>query len=284
LSAFIAGRLTALTSCGFITHSPRSTGWPSYDALRVARDDAYGNAVRAERFQYARNLEALHQPLDRAGWVMTPQMVNAVNMPQRNALNFPAAILQPPFFDPARTDAMNYGAIGVVIGHEVSHSFDNLGAGFDSQARLRNWWTPEDFAHFTEATGRLVRQYDAYKPFPDLGVNGKLTLAENIADLAGMTASHDAWLASLHGKPAPVVGGLTGEQQFFLAFAQMYRSKWREPALRRTLLTNGHSPGMYRALTVRNLDAWYDAFGVRPGDAQYLAPSAHGTSPASGRW
>ena len=247
--------------------------WPSYAALRVVRDDAYGNAWRAERFQYARSLEALHRPLDRAGWVMTPQMVNAVNMPQRNALNFPAAILQPPFFDPARTDAMNYGAIGAVIGHEVSHSFDNLGAGFDAQARLRNWWTPADFAHFTEATGRLVRQYEAYKPFPDLGVNGKLTLAENIADLAGATAAYDAWRASLHGRPAPVVGGLTGEQQFFLAFAQLYRSKWREPALRRTLLTNGHSPGMFRALTVRNLDAWYDAFGVRPGDAQYLAPA-----------
>jgi putative endopeptidase len=247
--------------------------WPSYDGLRVARDDAYGNAERAEEFQYARALEALHEPLDRAWWPMTPQMVNAVNLPQRNALNFPAAILQPPFFDPARTDAMNYGAIGAVIGHEVSHSFDNLGAAFDAQARLRNWWTPADSAHFADATSRLVRQYEAYKPFPDLGVNGKLTLAENIADLAGATAAFDAWRASLHGKPAPVVGGLTGEQQFFLAFAQLYRSKWREPALRRTLLTNGHSPGMYRALTVRNLDAWYDAFGVRPGETQYLAPS-----------
>jgi predicted metalloendopeptidase len=247
--------------------------WPSYDALHVVRDDAYGNAERVERFQYARSLAALHRPLDRSGWAMTPQMVNAVNLPQRNALNFPAAILQPPFFDPARTDAMNYGAIGAVIGHEVSHSFDNLGAGFDAQARLRNWWTPADFAHFTDATSQLVRQYETYKPFPDLGVNGKLTLAENIADLAGVTAAFDAWRASLHGKPAPVVGGLTGEQQFFLAFAQLYRAKWREPALRRTLLTNGHSPGMYRALTVRNLDAWYDAFGVRAGDAQYLAPA-----------
>jgi predicted metalloendopeptidase len=247
--------------------------WPSYEGLRIARHDAYGNAVRVERFQYAQNLEALHRPLDRAAWVMTPQMVNAVNMPQRNALNFPAGILQPPFFDPARTDAMNYGAIGAVIGHEVSHSFDNLGSGFDAEAKLRNWWTPEDSAHFAQATGQLVKQYDAYKPFPDLAVNGQLTLAENIADLGGITAAHDAWRASLHGKPAPVVAGLTGEQQFFLAWAQMYRAKFREPALRRTLLTNGHSPGMYRALTVRNLDAWYDAFGVRPGDAQYLAPA-----------
>jgi putative endopeptidase len=247
--------------------------WPSYDGLRVAADDAYGNAERAERFAYARSVAKLHRPLDRDEWPMTPQMVNALNMPQRNALNFPAAILQPPFFDPARSDAMNYAAIGVVIGHEVSHSFDNIGAGFDAGSRLRNWWTPGDSAHFAEATGQLVRQYDAYRPFPDAGVNGKLTLAENIADLAGITAAYDAWRASLGGREAPVVGGLTGDQQFFVSFAQMWRAKFREPALRRTLLTNGHAPGAYRALTVRNLDAWYDAFGVRPGDALYLAPA-----------
>ena len=248
--------------------------WPSYDSLRIEANDAYGNAERVERFQYARSIEKLHQPLDRDAWTMTPQMVNAVNMPQRNALNFPAAILQPPFFDPARSDAMNYGAIGTVIGHEVSHSFDNIGAAFDAQSRLRNWWTPADSTHFSEVTGQLARQYDAYKPFPDLSVNGKLTLAENIADLAGVTAAYDAWRASLGGKPAPVVGGLTGDQQFFLGFAQIWRAKYREPALRRSLLTNGHAPGSYRALTVRNLDAWYDAFGVRSGDRLYLAPAA----------
>jgi predicted metalloendopeptidase len=247
--------------------------WPSYDSLRIDAHDAYGNAQRVERFEYARSIAKLHQPLDRDAWTMTPQMVNAVNMPQRNALNFPAAILQPPFFDPARSDAMNYGAIGTVIGHEVSHSFDNIGAAFDAQARLRNWWTPADSTHFSEVTGQLARQYDAYKPFPDLAVNGRLTLAENIADLAGVTAAYDAWRASLGGKPAPRVGGLTGERQFFLGFAQIWRSKYREPALRRTLLTNGHAPGPYRALTVRNLDAWYDAFGVRPGDKVYLAPA-----------
>jgi predicted metalloendopeptidase len=247
--------------------------WPSYEGLRVVRDDAYGNAERAERFQYAQAVAALHRPLDRDAWVLTPQTVNAVNMPQRNALNFPAAILQPPFFDATRSDAMNYGAMGTVIGHEVSHSFDNLGSTFDAQARLRNWWTPSDSAHFAEVTGRLVQQFGAYHPFPDLGVNGQLTLAENIADLAGITASLDAWRASLHGTPAPAIGGLTGEQQFFLAFAQMYRSKFREPALRRLLLTNGHSPGFYRALTVRNLDPRYAAFGVRPDERQYLAPA-----------
>jgi predicted metalloendopeptidase len=205
--------------------------------------------------------------------VFTPQTVNAMNMPQRNALIFPAAILQPPFFDATRSDAMNFGAIGTVIGHEVSHSFDNLGSTFDAQARLRNWWTPADSAHFAEVTGRLVQQYGAYHPFPDAAVNGQLTLAENIADLAGITAALDAWRASLGGKPAPVIGGLTGEQQFFLAFAQMYRAKFREPALRRLLLTNGHSPGFYRALTVRNLDPWYRAFGVEPGEKLYLAPA-----------
>jgi putative endopeptidase len=247
--------------------------WPSYDGLRVAADDAYGNAERVERFQYTQAVSALRKPLDRAAWVMTPQTVNAVNMPQRNALNFPAAILQPPYFDPARTDAMNYGAMGAIIGHEVSHSFDNLGAAFDSRSRLRNWWTPSDSAHFAEVTSRLVRQFDAYKPFPDAGVNGRLTLAENIADLAGITAAYDAWRASLGGKPAPVVGGFTGDQQFFLSNAQIWRAKFREPALRRHLLTNGHAPGFYRALTVRNLDAWYDAFGVRPGDSLYLAPA-----------
>ena len=246
--------------------------WPSYEGLRVAADDAYGNAERAERFAYERSLESLGRPLDRDAWVMTPQMVNALNMPQRNVLNFPAAILQPPFFDPGRTDAMNYAAIGAVIGHEVSHSFDNIGAAFDAEARLRNWWTPEDSAHFSEATGQLARQYDAYRPLPDAAVNGKLTLAENIADLAGVTAAYDAWRTSLGGRPAPVVAGLTGDQQFFLSWAQIWRAKFREPALRRTLLTNGHAPGRYRALTVRNLDAWYDAFAVRSGDALYLAP------------
>jgi predicted metalloendopeptidase len=246
--------------------------WPSYAGFRVAADDAYGNAERAERFEYERNLGKLRQPLDRDAWPIAPQVVNAINMPQRNAITFAAAILQPPFFDPARTDAMNYAAIGAVIGHEVSHSFDNIGAGFDARARLRNWWTPEDAAHFTEATGQLARQYDAYRPFPDAAVNGKLTLAENIADLAGVTAAYDAWRASLGGRPAPVAGGLTGDQQFFLGWAQIWKATFREPALRRTLLTNGHAPGRYRALTVRNLDAWYRAFGVRPGDALYLAP------------
>ncbi len=248
--------------------------WPGYTPLVVKPRDAYGNAERLERFTYDNNIRKLHRPTDRAEWSMTPQTVNAVNMPAMNALNFPAAILQPPFFDPARTDAMNYAAIGAVIGHEISHSFDNLGANFDAHGRLRNWWTKADKAHFDSATRALVRQYDAYRPLPDVAINGKLTLTENIADLAGLTAAYDAWKASLGGRPAPVVGGLAPDQQFFLSFAQVWRTKFREPALRQSLLTNGHSPGPYRARTVRNLDAWYRAFDVQPGEKLYLAPGS----------
>ena len=247
--------------------------WPSYAALSVSPTDAFGNVDRVERFGYAQSIADLHKPVDRDMWVMTPQTVNAVNMPAMNALNFPAAILQPPFFDAARADAMNYGGIGAVIGHEISHSFDNLGAAFDSQGRMRNWWTQSDFAHFNTSTHALALQYDAYRPLPDLAINGQQTLSENIADLAGLTAAYDAFHASLGGKPAPVVGGFSGDQQLFLSWAQIWRSKFREAALRRQLLTNGHSPAPWRALTVRNLDAWYPAFKVGPGETLYLSPT-----------
>ena len=246
--------------------------WQSYAALRVLPNDAYGNADRVVRFTYDRSLAKLRQPVDRTEWVMTPQMVNAVNLPAMNALNFPAAILQPPFFDAKRADAMNYAGIGAVIGHEISHSFDNNGANFDAHGRLRNWWTPTDLAHFQTSTHALALQYDAYHPLTDLAINGQQTLSENIADLAGVTAAYDAFHASLGGKTAPVVGGLNGDQQFFLSFGQIWRTKFREPALRRQLLTNGHSPGPYRALTVRNLDAWYAPFDVKAGEKLYLAP------------
>jgi predicted metalloendopeptidase len=182
-------------------------------------------------------------------------------------------MLQPPYFDPRRPMAMDYGAIGGVIGHEVSHSFDDSGALFDATGRFQNWWTVEDRAHFEASSARLVKQYDAYKPFPDLAVNGTLTLGENIADVAGLAASYDAYRLSLGGKPAPVVEGLTGDQQFFLAFAQSWRSKVREPALRQQILSDGHAPSEYRADTVRNIDAWYGAFDVKPGQALYLAPA-----------
>jgi predicted metalloendopeptidase len=245
--------------------------WIDYSALEVKRGDPVGNADRAELFEYRRSLAKLGQPVDMTEWCMTPQTVNAVNLPLQNALNFPAAILQPPFFDPERPLAMDYGAIGATIGHEVSHSFDDQGAMFDARGRLQNWWTPEDLAHFEASGAKLVKQYDAYKPFPDLAVNGKLTLSENIADVAGLAAAYDAYLLSLNGT-APVVEGLTGDQQFFLSFAQSWRAKVREPALRQQILGDGHAPDEYRADTVRNLDVWYDAFDVKPSQALYLAP------------
>ncbi len=247
--------------------------WRDYSGLEIVRGDALGNAERAELFEYRRNLKKLGQPIDRTEWVMTPQTVNAVNLPVMNALNFPAAILQPPYFDSQRTAAMNYGATGATIGHEISHSFDDQGALFDETGRLHNWWTKEDFAHFQSSSAALVKQYDGYRPFPDLAVNGRQTLSENIADVAGLATAYDAYRLSLGGKEAPVVQGLSGDQQFFLAFTQSWRQKIREPALRQRILTDGHAPAEYRADTVRNLDAWYDAFDVKPGEKLYLAPA-----------
>ncbi|HEY7636261.1 MAG TPA: M13 family metallopeptidase [Gemmatimonadales bacterium] len=246
--------------------------WTDYSALEVKAGDAFGNADRAELWQLHQALAKLDQPVDRSEWVMTPQTVNAVNLPAMNAMNFPAAILQPPYFDPHRPSALDYGAMGATIGHEVSHSFDNSGALFDSHGRLRNWWTPEDFKHFQASGEQLAAQFDTYKPFPDLHLNGKQTLGENIADLAGLTATYEAYHRSLGGKAAPVVDGFTGDQQFFISYAQSWREKVRAPALRNQVLTDGHAPGSYRALTVRNLDAWYDAFGVKPGQVLYLKP------------
>ena len=246
--------------------------WRDYSKLEVVPGDAYGNAERAALFDYHANLDKLGRPVDRGEWVMNPQLVNAVNLPAMNALNFPAAILQPPFFDPSRPIVMDYGAAGSVIGHEISHSFDDAGALFDAAGKLENWWTPEDFAHFKASAAQLVKQYDAYHPFPDLAVNGTLTSAENIADVAGLAAAYDAYRIAFGGKEAPTVAGLTGDQQFFLSFTQSWRNKAREPALRRQVMTNGHAPAEYRGDTVRNLDAWYTAFDVKPGDALYLAP------------
>ncbi|HYN42346.1 MAG TPA: M13 family metallopeptidase, partial [Thermoanaerobaculia bacterium] len=246
--------------------------WRDYSGLEVVAGDALGNARRASLFEYHRNLAKLGQPVDRGEWVMNPQLVNAVNLPAMNAMNFPAAILQPPVFDPNRPEVMDYGAAGATIGHEISHSFDDQGALFDAEGRLKNWWTKEDFAHFGASAAKLVAQYDAYRPFPDLAVNGKLTVSENIADVAGLAVSYDAWRLSLGGREAPVIDGLTGDQQFFLSFAQSWRTKTREAALRQRIVTDGHAPAEYRADCVRNLDAWYAAFDVKPGQKLYLAP------------
>jgi len=247
--------------------------WRDYAGLKVLRGDAFGNAQRAELFEYRRNLAKLGSAVDRSEWVMNPQLVNAVNLPAMNALNFPAAILQPPYFDPQREPAMDYGATGATIGHEISHSFDDQGALFDASGRLNNWWTRSDFAHFEAAGARLVAQFNAYRPFPDITVNGKQTLSENIADVAGLSVAYDAWRGTLKGKPAPGAGGFSGEQLFFLSFAQSWRQKIREPALRQRIITDGHAPAEYRADTVRNLDPWYEAVGVKPGQKLYLAPA-----------
>ena len=240
--------------------------WKSYDGLKVARDDAFGNAMRAEEFRTAQRIAVLHRKPDRTEWAMPPQLVNAVNLPLQNALNFPAAILQPPFFDPKAPDAANYGSIGAIIGHEISHSFDDQGAQFDAQGRLRDWWTKADLEHFKTASQKLVAQFNAYKPFPDLAVNGQLTLSENLADLAGIAAAYDAY------KAADPKAGEEGDRQFFAGFASSWRNKAREAAERRGILTDGHAPPQYRAATVRNLDAWYKAFDVQPGQKLYLAP------------
>ncbi len=246
--------------------------WRDYSSLTVTPDNAYANEKNARLFEYRHQIAKIGKPMDRSEWWMPPQLVNAVNLPVQNALNFPAAILVKPFFDPNADAAFNYGAIGAVIGHEISHSFDNNGALFDASGKLRNWWTPEDFKRFTAAGDALAKQYDAYEALPGLHVNGKLTLGENIADVAGLAAAYDAYTASLGGKEAPVIDGLTGDQRFFIAYAQAWATKMREPTLRQRVLTDGHAPGNFRALTVRNLDAWYPAFGVKEGQKLYLAP------------
>ncbi|HVO52080.1 MAG TPA: M13 family metallopeptidase [Thermoanaerobaculia bacterium] len=246
--------------------------WRDYSGLEVVKGDALGNLRRASLFEYRRNLAKLGKPVDRGEWVMNPQLVNAVNLPAMNALNFPAAMLQPPFFDPLRPAVMDYGSSGAVIGHEISHSFDDQGALFDAEGRLKNWWTKEDFDHFTASAQALIRQYNEYRPFPDLAVNGKLTVSENIADVAGIAAAYDAYRISQGGKEAPAWRGIPGDQQFFIAFAQSWRDKVREAAARQRIVIDSHALDEYRADTVRNVDAWYDAFGVKPGQALYLAP------------
>jgi len=246
--------------------------WVDYSDLQVSQGDPYATVIAAEKARYVQQLGKIGKPLDKGEWWMNAQLVNAVNLPVQNALNFPAAILQPPFFDAKADPAFNYGAIGAVIGHEISHSFDNNGAAFDSSGAMRNWWTDADKAKFNEAGKALAAQYDTYEPFPGLHVKGELTLGENIADIAGLQASYDAYHASLNGKEAPVIGGFTGDQRFFIAFAQTWATKMREEALRGRIATDGHAPGQYRALTVRNMDEWYKAFGVKEGDKLYLAP------------
>jgi putative endopeptidase len=247
--------------------------WRDYADLKIMRDDAFGNSERATWFEYHHQLAKLGHRVDRSEWVTTPQTVNAYNLPAMNAINIPAAELQAPHFDPDADPALNYGAIGTIIGHEMSHSFDDQGAMFDASDRLHNWWSATDLAHFRAAGERLVAQYDKYQPLPDLAVNGRLTLSENIADLAGLLVAFDAYHQAVPGHGAALVDGYTGDQRFFISNARYFRTKYREPALREQLLGDGHSPDEYRASTVRNVDEWYEAFAVKPGQKMYLAPA-----------
>jgi putative endopeptidase len=245
----------------------------SYAELEVKPDDLFGNMWRGDLFEYRYSLGRIGKRVDRKEWCMTPQTVNAVNLPLDNGLNFPAAILQPPFFDPKAPAAANYGAIGTIIGHEISHTFDSEGAAFDAKGRVRNWWTDEDLAHFESVTAALAAQYDSYKVFPDLAVHGRQTLGENIADVAGLTAAFDAVHVAEKEHPGSTIDGFTPDQQFFIAFGQNWGSVSREEALRKQVLTDPHAPAQFRADTVRNIDGWYTTFSVKPKEKLYLPPS-----------
>jgi putative endopeptidase len=247
--------------------------WRDYSKLVVKPDDLFGNIERGQAFEWAYRVGRLNGPVDRSEWEMLPQTVNAYYSPTKNEVVFPAAILQPPFFDPKADPAINYGAIGGVIGHEMTHGFDDQGRKYDGDGRLADWWTKEDAERFEARAKVLADQYSAFEPLPGAHVNGQLTLGENIADLGGLLLALDAYHASLHGRPAPVIDGLTGDQRVFLGWAQDWRSKLREEALRRQIATNPHSPDPLRVNgVVHNVPGWYDAYGVKPGDKLYLAP------------
>jgi putative endopeptidase len=245
----------------------------TYDDLVVQRDDLVGNVMRARRFGTQYWIAKIGQKVDREEWFGGPQVVNAFYNPNQNEIIFPAGILQPPFFDAGADDAANYGGIGVVIGHEISHAFDDEGSHYDGVGNLRNWWTAQDRAAFEKKTGGMAAQYDAFTPLPGYHVNGQLTLGENVADNAGLAVAVKSYRASLGGKPAPVIDGFTGEQRLFIAFAQIWKDKMRDAARIERLKTDPHSPGQFRANgAVRNQAAFQEAFDVKPGDGMYLAP------------
>ena len=248
--------------------------WRGYDALDIRADDLYGDVERAQAADWAYSRGHLGRPVDRAEWHMTPQTVNAYNNPTLNEVVFPAAILQPPFFDPTADPAVNYGGIVAVIGHEMTHGFDDQGRKFDATGRLRDWWTPEDAKNFEARAAKYGAEFAAYDTGVGVKINPALTMGENIADLGGLNLALDAYHASLDGKPAPVLSGYDGDQRLFLGWAQVWRGKYRPDALRRQIVSNPHSPDMYRAETApRNIDAWYKAFDVKPGQTLYLAPA-----------
>ena len=246
--------------------------WKDYGGLDIRRDDLFGNAIRASQFAFDDEVSKLGEPIRRWEWGMYPQTVNAYANFGMTEVVFPAAILQPPFFDPQADPAINYGGIAAVIGHEISHHFDDQGSKYNEQGALADWWTPEDVAAFDAAGQALIAQYDAYEPLPGEHVKGEFTLGENIGDLAGLTVALDAYHETLGGREARVIDGLTGDQRFFLGWAQVWRRLYRQENLSQRLLTDPHAPSQQRASVVRNLDAWYDAFDVTPGDELYLAP------------
>ncbi|MBA4133291.1 MAG: peptidase M13 [Flavobacterium sp.] len=247
--------------------------WRDYSALKIVKNDLYGNATRATEFEYNRNLAKLGKPVDRAEWGMNPQTVNAYYNPSLNEIVFPAAILKPPFFDLNADDAVNYGGIGAVIGHEIGHGFDDQGSAFDGTGTMKNWWTPQDLAAFKKRTSALVAQYNSFKAFPDLNVNGDFTLGENIGDLGGLSIAIKAYKATLNGKEAPVMDGFTGMQRVFLGWGQVWAEKIREEALRSQIAGDPHSPALFRVNgTVRNIPEFYEAFNIKPTDSLYLAP------------
>ncbi len=247
--------------------------WKDYSRLVVKKDDLVGNVIRARAVSYDRELNKLGHPVDRGEWEMTPQTINAYYQPERNEIVFPAAILQPPFFDAKADDAVNYGGIGAVIGHEISHGFDDQGSQYDGDGNLRNWWTDSDRKNFEAKTKMLVEQYNAFEPVKGYHVNGELTLGENIGDNSGMAIAYKAYKLSLKGKPAPVIDGMTGDQRFYMGWAQVWRTKMREATAIVRVKVDPHSPGEFRVIgTVRNQPAFYDAFGIKAGDKMYLAP------------
>ncbi|SNY60298.1 endothelin-converting enzyme Metallo peptidase. MEROPS family M13 [Arsukibacterium tuosuense] len=247
--------------------------WKDYSALEIKEDDLVGNFIRASHWGYDEMVAKLGQPIDKSEWFMTPQTVNAYYNPVNNEIVFPAAILQPPFFNMDADDAVNYGGIGGVIGHEIGHGFDDQGAKYDGDGNLRNWWTEQDKGQFQARGAKLIGQYNKFEPLPGVNVNGAVALGENIGDLGGMTVALKAYNLSLDGKEAPVMDGFSGEQRFFISWAQVWRTKFREEALRRQLSTGPHSPAHYRVIGVLpNIPEFYTAFDIKEGDAMYIAP------------
>ncbi|MEO1969972.1 MAG: M13-type metalloendopeptidase, partial [Pirellulaceae bacterium] len=270
----IGTRRAALEKLGkFTTKIGYPDEWEDYTKLDIVADDLIGNLMRASDFQYNDMLDKLGGPIDRGEWHMTPQTVNAYYNPVMNEIVFPAAILQPPFFNLDADDAVNYGAIGAVIGHELSHGFDDKGSKYDGDGNLRNWWTKEDRDEFDRRAAELVRQYGEFSPVDGMKVNGELTLGENIGDLGGINTAYTAYLLSLDGKKPAVIDGFTGPQRFFLGWGQIWRRKYREEELRRRLLTDPHSPSQYRCNGIlANMDAFYEAFDLAKENDMFISP------------